>query len=116
MKKYIEEFKNGLDIATTELFLFLGKIVACICYAIIPLFIPLIIFVAIPLIIDNKTVLLICKILFSAIQIIPLSVSMAILSDDELVPENDPGKPFMPSKDLVIAVYIIINVLIWILF
>lgn len=116
MKKYIEEFKNGLDIAAAELFVFLGKIVACICYAIIPLFITFFIFVAIPLIIDNKTVSLICKILFSAIQIIPLSVSMAMLSDDEPVSETDPGAPFFPSKDLLIAVYIIINVLIWILF
>lgn len=118
MKKIIEEIKYGFGIAVEELILFVGKLVACLYLAVLPLAIstsvPLLVWSLLLLCeVDYTYELLVFKILFSLFQILALSMSMSMVEHDEQVPGNSAGKEFVPSKDLVIAIYVIINVYIW---
>lgn len=117
MKEIIEKIKYGFDIAVGELFLFVCKLVACLYFVVIPLgfssVIPMVIALLIPWG-DASIASLAFKILFSVFQILALSASMLMVDYDEQVPGNSTSKEFVPSKDLVIALYVIINVCIWI--
>lgn len=116
MRKIIEEIKYGFDIALSELFLFVIRIAACFYLVVFPLGVT----IAIPLLIsfllslcEVKYAFLIFKILFSLFQFLALSMSMSMVASDEQVSETDPGKSFIPSRDLIIAIYVMINIYIW---
>ena len=116
MRRIIEEIKYGFNIALSELFLFVVRIVSCTFYVGVPLIFATIIPLSISLLLtlcEVKYAFLIFKILFSLFQILALSISMSMVSSDEQVPESDPGRSFIPSKDLIIAIYVMINIYIW---
>ena len=116
MKRVIEEIKYGFNIALSELFLFVGRIVVCLYFVALPLGVAIVIpsLVSYLLILcEVDYALLVFKSLFSLFQILALSISMSMVSSDEQVPESDPGRSFIPSKDLIIAIYVMINIYIW---
>ncbi len=116
MREIIEEIKNGFGIALSELFLFVGRIVCCIYLVVLPLCVAGIIPVLVSFLLHLCKVdyaLLVFKILLSLFQILALSMSMSMVSSDDSVPETNPGKSFTPSKDLIIAIYVIINIYVW---
>jgi hypothetical protein len=117
MREILEEFKYGFEIALSELVLFILRIPACIFYVGFPLAISSIIPLLVWLLLiscEVKCAFLIFKILFSVFHVLALPMSMAIVASDDRVPETDPGKHFTPSKDLIIAIYVIINICIWV--
>lgn len=116
MDEIIKKFKEGLAIAVEELIGFLFKLGGCLHMVALPLGLSSVIPIAIATLIpwgDTSTASLAFKILFSVFQILALSASMLMVDYEEQLPENDSSKLFMPSKDLVIALYVIINVYIW---
>lgn len=112
MREILDNLKNGFQIAIEELILFIAKIVGCLYLGVLPLAIVSIV----PLLIlafDFEARFLVFKILFSLFQFIALSFSMVAIESEEYLPGNDPGKRFTPSKDLMIAVYVAINIYVW---
>lgn len=116
MREIIDEIKYGFGVALSELLLFIVRIGCCVFYVGLPLLVSAIVPLLIGLLLswcEAKYAFLIFKILFSLFQILALSISMSMVSSDEQVPESDPGRSFIPSKDLIIAIYVIINIYIW---
>lgn len=116
MKEILEMIKGGFDIALEGLFSFAFHLVACLYYIAIPSSIAIVVPALVLLlltILDVECASLVFKILFSLFQVIALSMSMFWVDSDENIPNNDSGKMFAPSKDLVVAVYVIFNLYIW---
>ena len=113
MKRIVEHIKHGLGVALSELFLFSIKIFACSFYVLVPLLLANIIPILIScllLLLEVECEFLVFKILFSLFQIIAIPITMSWISYDDAVTEDgDAGSMFVPSKDLVIAVYVLIN-------
>jgi hypothetical protein len=116
MKKILEMIKDGFGIALDGLLLFAFRLVACLYYMAIPSAITAII-PALVLwllsVLDVEYEFLIFKILLSLSQIVALPMTLFLVDSDENIPNNDSGKMFIPSKDLVVAVYVIFNLYVW---
>ena len=115
MREILEQIKHGFGIALEALFSFVFRIGACLYFVGLPLAIAAIIPLLIRLLLvwcEVEYAFLIFKILFSLFQIVALSISMSLV-DDKDVPDNDPGNMFIPSKDLIVAVYVIFNLYVW---
>lgn len=115
MKKILEMIKDGFDIALEALLLFVFRIGACLYFVGLPLAITTFISSLIPLILILCEIehALIFKILFSLFQIIALLISMLWVSYDGEASKNDYSSQYIPSKDLIVAVYVIINLYVW---
>lgn len=116
MKKILETIKDGFDIALEALLLFAFRFVACLYYIAIPSAITIIIpalVLCLLTVLDVECASLVGKILLSLSQIVALPMTLFLVDSDENIPNNDSGKMFVPSKDLVVAVYVIFNMYIW---
>lgn len=110
MKTWFEAIKSGFGTAISELFKFIIRIVTSM-YVLWPMAlfdsIPLLIR-SIPLMVDNNcnplVISVIFKISFVVSQILALSVSMTILKDSS----ESEGLP-IPSKDLIVGMYLLIS-------
>lgn len=116
LRGVIDEIKRGFEISLVELFFFVVKLFTC--FALIGLsyvafgFITTIVIGFMWLLGANITTFL-CNILFTISLFPALCVSMATLEPENQNPENYGSKEMRPSKDFVIAMYILIAIYIW---
>ena len=116
MREIIEELKHGFKIALSELLFFVVRIGCCLFYVGIPFALATVIpalVMYLLILCEVKYASLIFKILFSLFQILALPMSMSMVDSEEQVSETDPGKPFIPSKDLIIAIYVMLYMYVW---
>ena len=119
IREIIEEIKNGFGIAVEELLIFFPKILCCLYIIALPVslfsIIPVVIGLFMRLLdVNVKVVSLVFNILLSVFLIPSLSLSMAmVFHEKEKEIQNQPGISFTPSKDFVIALYVIICLRIW---
>ena len=116
MRDILEQIKEGFGIAIEELLSFVFRIGGCLYLVVLPLAGAAIIPLLISLLLvwcEVECAFLIFKILLSLFQIVALSISMSMVDSDEGVSDNDSGNMFIPSKDLIVAVYVIFNLYIW---
>lgn len=116
MKSLIKEIKNGLGILLEELFLLIPKALFCIIICGTPSMIASIIPMLITMLIlpegANPLSHIVFKIGFLLFQILAVSVSISILDNDQQH-TDDVAHHLLPSKDLVVAICILINVYVW---
>jgi hypothetical protein len=118
MRAIFESIKEGFDIALSELFAFLFKLVSCLYLCALPTILsaalPLVIVAVATLlgIIEDPRDTIIFKIVLSLSQVVALSMSMSLLASEEAVDERS-TKYMLPSRDLVIAIYVLVNIYIW---
>ena len=110
MKKFVNQMKDGLEIALPELMGFPIKILRMLLYYGLPCFVATSIPILISLILTGGIDNFFVKLLMSISQIVPLSYSMLLISHDSAVTEYPDT---IPSNDLAVLFFLMSFILIW---
>ena len=115
VKEIIDMIKRGFEIAFFELIFFFPRVYSCIILVGLPFFFSAII----PTLLIGALLLLKISIpavvfkIFLTVSLIPAICASMALIDDQEAKENSSTNELKPSKDLIIALYVLIAISIW---